>query len=63
MQITEGGDAQVEEVVAVTMGPDRAVRALHKAVVARRRPLGPSDRRRARGLGRLRDGLRAGARC
>jgi electron transfer flavoprotein beta subunit len=32
MQIKEGGDAQVDEVVAVTMGPESAVRALHKAV-------------------------------
>jgi electron transfer flavoprotein beta subunit len=32
MQIKEGGDIDVEEVVAVTMGPDSAVRALHKAV-------------------------------
>jgi electron transfer flavoprotein beta subunit len=32
MQIKEGGHAEVEEVVAVTMGPETAVRALHKAV-------------------------------
>ena len=32
MQIKEGGAVQVEEIVAVTMGPDSAVRALHKAV-------------------------------
>src|SRR5438067_8461840 len=32
MQIREGGAATVEEIVAVTMGPDSAVRALHKAV-------------------------------
>jgi electron transfer flavoprotein beta subunit len=32
MQIREGGTAPVEEIVAVTMGPDSAVRALHKAV-------------------------------
>jgi len=32
MQIKEGGVVPVEEVVAVTMGPDSAVRALHKAV-------------------------------
>src|ERR671924_2319535 len=32
MQIKEGGNVEVEEVVAVTMGPDSAVRALHKAV-------------------------------
>ena len=32
MQLKEGGDLAVDEVVAVTMGPDSAVRALHKAV-------------------------------
>ncbi|HYF28332.1 MAG TPA: electron transfer flavoprotein subunit beta/FixA family protein, partial [Baekduia sp.] len=32
MQIKEGGVVQVDEVVAVTMGPDSAMRALHKAV-------------------------------
>ena len=32
MVIREGGGASVEEIVAVTMGPDTAVRALHKAV-------------------------------
>ncbi len=32
MQIKEGGAIPVEEVVAVTMGPETAVRALHKAV-------------------------------
>ncbi len=32
MQIKEGGAVPVEEVVAVTMGPEGAVRALHKAV-------------------------------
>jgi electron transfer flavoprotein beta subunit len=32
MQIKEGGQMDVDEVVAVTMGPDGAVRALHKAV-------------------------------
>jgi len=32
MQIKEGGAIPVEEVVAVTMGPSSAVRALHKAV-------------------------------
>jgi electron transfer flavoprotein beta subunit len=31
MQVKEGG-SDVEEIVAVTMGPDSAVRALHKAV-------------------------------
>src|ERR671911_3133337 len=32
MQIREGGNAEVEEIIAVTMGPDSAARALHKAV-------------------------------
>jgi electron transfer flavoprotein beta subunit len=32
MQVKEGGEVQVDEVVAVTMGPGSAVRALHKAV-------------------------------
>ena len=32
MQFKEGGVVDVEEVVAVTMGPESAVRALHKAV-------------------------------
>jgi electron transfer flavoprotein beta subunit len=32
MQIKEGGAVEVDEVVAVTMGPESAVRALHKAV-------------------------------
>jgi electron transfer flavoprotein beta subunit len=32
MQIREGGAAPVEEIVAVTMGPESAVRSLHKAV-------------------------------
>ena len=32
MQVKEGGQADVDEVVAVTMGPESAVRALHKAV-------------------------------
>jgi electron transfer flavoprotein beta subunit len=32
MQIREGGSIQVDEIVAVTMGPESAVRALHKAV-------------------------------
>jgi hypothetical protein len=30
MQIMPGGSAEVEEVVAVSMGPESAVRALHK---------------------------------
>ena len=32
MQIREGGAVDVDEIVAVTMGPESAVRALHKAV-------------------------------
>ena len=32
MQIRESGVVQVDEIVAVTMGPESAVRALHKAV-------------------------------
>jgi electron transfer flavoprotein beta subunit len=32
MQIREGGTVEVEEIVALTMGPESAVRALHKAV-------------------------------
>jgi electron transfer flavoprotein beta subunit len=32
MQIKEGGAVDVDEVIAVTMGPESAVRALHKAV-------------------------------
>jgi len=32
MQVREGGSVPVEELVAVTMGPETAVRALHKAV-------------------------------
>ena len=32
MQLKEGGAIPVDEVVAVTMGPETAVRALHKAV-------------------------------
>ena len=32
VQLREGGSVTVDEIVAVTMGPDSAVRALHKAV-------------------------------
>src|SRR5438477_12534108 len=32
MQIREGGSIEVDEIVAVTMGPETALRALHKAV-------------------------------
>ena len=57
MQVKEGG-SDVEEIVAVTMGPESAVRALHKAVALGRRPLRPPRRRCAGGLGRLRHRLR-----
>jgi electron transfer flavoprotein beta subunit len=32
MQVKEGGVVEIDEIVAVTMGPESAVRALHKAV-------------------------------
>src|SRR5881409_964403 len=32
MQIKEGGAVEVDEIIAVTMGPESAFRALHKAV-------------------------------
>jgi electron transfer flavoprotein beta subunit len=32
MQLREGGAIEIDEIVAVTMGPESAVRALHKAV-------------------------------
>src|ERR1700741_3773323 len=32
MQVREGGTVEVDEIIAVTMGPQSAVRALHKAV-------------------------------
>ncbi len=32
MQVKEGGEIDVDEIIAVTMGPESAVRALHKAV-------------------------------
>ena len=32
MQVREGGKAEVEEIIAVTMGPEGSERALHKAV-------------------------------
>ena len=61
MQIREGGAVEVDEIVAVTMGPEsRPFRALQQGRVARRRPLGAPDRRRARRLGRGRHRLRAG---
>jgi electron transfer flavoprotein beta subunit len=32
MQLKEGGQVEVDEIIAVSMGPESAVRALHKAV-------------------------------
>ena len=59
MQIREGGEVQVDEIVAVTMGPESAVRALHKAVaLGADRSVHLTDDG-ARRLRRLRDGLRA----
>ena len=59
MQIREGGAAPVEEIVAVTMGPESAVRALHKAVsLGADRSIHLSDPI-ARRLGRGRHGVRA----
>ena len=63
MQIKEGGTVQVDEIVAVTMGPESAVRALHKAVSLGADRSRPAHRRRARRLGRLRLRLRARRRC
>ena len=59
MQIREGGKADVDEIVAVTMGPESAVRALHKAVaLGADRSVHLTDDG-PRGLRRLRHGLRA----
>ena len=59
MQIREGGKADVDEIVAVTMGPESAVRALHKAVaLGADRSVHLTDEALA-GLRRLRHGLRA----
>ena len=60
MQIKEGGAVQVEEIVAVTMGPESRRARAAQGRLARRRPLGPSVRRGAGGLRRRRDRLRAG---
>ncbi len=61
MQMREGGAVEVEEIVAVTMGPESAVRALHKAVsLGADRSVHLCDDG-ARRLGRRRDRLRAGA--
>ena len=60
MQIKEGGAVPVEEIVAVTMGPESAVRALHKAVsLGADRSVHLTDDA-ARGLRRRRHRLRAG---
>ena len=61
MQIKEGGAVEVDEIVAVTMGPDSAARALHKAVsLGADRSVHLSDDA-AGGLRRRRHRLRAGA--
>ena len=59
MQVKEGGAVEVEEIVAVTMGPETAVRALHKAVSLGADRSVHLDRRRARRLRRRRHRLRA----
>ena len=61
MQLKEGGAVQVDEIVAVTMGPESRRARAAQGRLARRRPLGAPDRRRARRLRRRRDRLRAGA--
>ena len=59
MQLKEGGAIDVDEVVAVTMGPESAVRALHKAVsLGADRSVHLTDDA-ARGLRRQRHRLRA----
>ena len=59
MQLKEGGALGVDEVVAVTMGPETAVRALHKAVsLGADRSVHLTDPSLAR-LRRQRHGLRA----
>ena len=63
MQIKEGGTVQVDEVVAVTMGPESAAARAAQGGFAGRRPLGAAHRRRAGRLGRVRLGLRARRRC
>ena len=60
MQLREGGHVQVDEIVAVTMGPESAVRALHKAVSLGADRSLHLTRRVARGLRCGRDRLRAG---
>ena len=46
MQIREGGAVEVEEIVAVTMGPEQRRARAAQGRLARRRPLGAPDRRR-----------------
>ena len=47
MQLREGGHVEVDEIVAVTMGPESAVRALHKAVSLGADRSRPRDTQRA----------------
>ena len=55
MQIREGGKVEVDEIVSVTMGPESAVRALHKAVaLGADRSIHLTDEGHAQ-LGRMRD--------
>ena len=54
MQIKEGGTVQVDEIVAVTMGPESAQRAPAQGGLARRRPVGAADRRCAGRVRRVR---------
>ena len=59
MQIREGGAVDVDEIVAVTMGPESAFRALHKAVsLGADRSVHLTDDALGR-LGRVRHRLRA----
>ena len=60
MQIREGGTVEVEEIIAVTMGPEIGRPRAAQGRLAGRRPLGAPDRRRARRLRRRRHRLRAG---
>ena len=60
MQLKEGGAIEVDEVVAVTMGPETAVRALHKAVSLGADRSAHLTDEAPRRLRRQRHGLRAG---
>ena len=60
MQLKEGGAIDVDEVVAVTMGPETRRARAAQGRLARRRPLRAPDRRGARRLRRQRHRLRAG---